>query len=58
MWVFYSSDGYSTGLPLDYLSANKILLAYGINDVTLPPERVFHSNWSPRAGMATSGANG
>ena len=39
--VFYSSDGYSTGLPLDYLSANKILLAYGINDVTLPPERGF-----------------
>jgi DMSO/TMAO reductase YedYZ molybdopterin-dependent catalytic subunit len=39
--VFYSSDGYSTGLPLDYLSENKILLAYGINDVTLPPERGF-----------------
>ena len=39
--VFHSSDGYSTGLPLDYLSANKILLAYGINDVTLPPERGF-----------------
>jgi hypothetical protein len=39
--VFYSSDGYSTGLSLDYLSANKILLAYGINDVTLPPERGF-----------------
>jgi hypothetical protein len=39
--VFYSSDGYSTGLPLDYLSTNKILLAYGINDVTLPHERGF-----------------
>ena len=39
--VFYSSDGYSTGLPLDYLSVNKILLAYGINDVTLPHERGF-----------------
>lgn len=39
--VFYSSDGYSTGLPLEYLSANNILLAYGINDVTLPPERGF-----------------
>ncbi len=39
--VFYSSDGYSTGLPLDYLSVNKILLAYGINDVTLPRERGF-----------------
>ncbi len=39
--VFYSSDGYSTGLSLDYLVANNILLAYGINDVTLPPERGF-----------------
>jgi DMSO/TMAO reductase YedYZ molybdopterin-dependent catalytic subunit len=39
--VFYSADGYSTGLPLEYLSANNILLAYGINDVTLPNERGF-----------------
>jgi DMSO/TMAO reductase YedYZ molybdopterin-dependent catalytic subunit len=39
--VFYSSDGYSTGLPLDYLQENQILLAYGINDVTLPADRGF-----------------
>jgi len=39
--VFYSADGYSTGLPLDYLRDNQILLAYGINDVTLPDERGF-----------------
>jgi DMSO/TMAO reductase YedYZ molybdopterin-dependent catalytic subunit len=39
--VFYSADGYSTGLPLDYLQENQILLAYGINDVTLPAERGF-----------------
>jgi len=39
--VFYSADGYSTGLPLDYLRDNQILLAYGINDVTLPAERGF-----------------
>ncbi len=39
--VFYSSDGYSTGLPLDYLNVNKILMAYGINDVTLPHDRGF-----------------
>lgn len=39
--VFYSSDGYSTGLPLDYIRSNNILMAYGINDVTLPPERGF-----------------
>jgi DMSO/TMAO reductase YedYZ molybdopterin-dependent catalytic subunit len=39
--VFYSSDGYSTGLPLYYLQDNRIMLAYGINDLTLPPERGF-----------------
>lgn len=39
--VFHSADGYSTGLPLDYLRENQILLAYGINDVTLPAERGF-----------------
>jgi DMSO/TMAO reductase YedYZ molybdopterin-dependent catalytic subunit len=39
--VFHSIDGYSTGLPLDYLRENQILLAYGINDVTLPDERGF-----------------
>ncbi len=39
--VFHSQDGYSTGLDLDYLRDNDILLAYGINDLTLPPERGF-----------------
>ncbi len=39
--VFHSSDGYSTGLPLDYIRSKRLLLAYGINDVTLPPERGF-----------------
>ncbi len=39
--VFYTADNYSTGLPLDYLRDNNILMAYGINDVTLPPERGF-----------------
>jgi DMSO/TMAO reductase YedYZ molybdopterin-dependent catalytic subunit len=39
--VFHSSDGYSTGLPLDFLRDKQILMAYGINDVTLPPERGF-----------------
>ncbi|VVB65274.1 Sulfoxide reductase catalytic subunit YedY [uncultured archaeon] len=39
--VFYSADGYSTGLPLDFLQRNETLMAYGINDVTLPPERGF-----------------
>jgi len=39
--VFHTAEGYSTGLPLDYLRDNAILMAYGLNDVTLPPERGF-----------------
>ncbi|AKB25721.1 Sulfite oxidase-like enzyme [Methanosarcina sp. MTP4] len=39
--IFYSADGYSTALELDYLLENDIILAYGLNDVTLPPERGF-----------------
>jgi DMSO/TMAO reductase YedYZ molybdopterin-dependent catalytic subunit len=39
--VFYSSDGYSTGLPLSYIKEKNVLMAYGINDVTLPAERGF-----------------
>ena len=39
--MFYSSDGYSTGMPLEYLENESIIMAYGINDVTLPAERGF-----------------
>ncbi|MCJ7443964.1 MAG: molybdopterin-dependent oxidoreductase [Methanotrichaceae archaeon] len=39
--IFRSADGYSTGLPLDYIRDKRILMAYGINDITLPPERGF-----------------
>ena len=39
--VFRCSDGYTTGLPLSYLRGNQTLIAYGINDVTLPPEHGF-----------------
>jgi DMSO/TMAO reductase YedYZ molybdopterin-dependent catalytic subunit len=39
--IFYAVDGYSTALPLDYLENREILLAYKMNDVTLPPERGF-----------------
>jgi DMSO/TMAO reductase YedYZ molybdopterin-dependent catalytic subunit len=39
--VFRSADGYSTGLPLNYIEDAQILMAYGINDITLPPERGF-----------------
>jgi DMSO/TMAO reductase YedYZ molybdopterin-dependent catalytic subunit len=39
--IFYSADGYSTSLNKDYLLENDIILAYKLNDVTLPPERGF-----------------
>jgi DMSO/TMAO reductase YedYZ molybdopterin-dependent catalytic subunit len=39
--LFTSADGYSTSLPLDYIQRNNILMAYGINDVTLPQDRGF-----------------
>ena len=39
--LFTSADGYSTSLPLDYIRQNNILMAYGINDVTLPSDRGF-----------------
>ena len=39
--IFYASDGYSTSFPLDYLNNNHILMAYKMNNVTIPPERGF-----------------
>lgn len=33
--IFYSYDGYSTSLPLDYIVDNDILLGYKINGITL-----------------------
>jgi len=39
--IFYAYDGYSTSLPLDYIKNQKIILAYKMNGVVLPPERGF-----------------
>lgn len=39
--IFYAYDGYSTSFPLDYIQNNNILLAYKMNNATLPPERGF-----------------
>lgn len=39
--VFYAADGYSTSIPLSYFLDNDILMAYGMNNVTLPAERGF-----------------
>jgi DMSO/TMAO reductase YedYZ molybdopterin-dependent catalytic subunit len=39
--IFHGSDEYTTSLPLDYIQKNKILLAYKMNDVVIPPEKGF-----------------
>jgi DMSO/TMAO reductase YedYZ molybdopterin-dependent catalytic subunit len=39
--IFYAYDGYSTSLPLDYIIDNNIMIAYKMNNVTLPPERGY-----------------
>jgi len=39
--IFYSADGYFTSLDKDYMLETMIILAYRINDVALPPDRVF-----------------
>ena len=39
--IFYAYDGYSTSLPLDYILENHIMIAYKMNNVTLPPERGY-----------------
>jgi DMSO/TMAO reductase YedYZ molybdopterin-dependent catalytic subunit len=39
--IFHAYDGYTTSLPLDFITDNDILMAYKINEVTLPPERGF-----------------
>ncbi|MDD1659639.1 MAG: molybdopterin-dependent oxidoreductase [Methanomicrobiales archaeon] len=39
--IFTAADGYTSSLPLDYLVENDILLAYRLNNVTLPAERGF-----------------
>jgi DMSO/TMAO reductase YedYZ molybdopterin-dependent catalytic subunit len=39
--IFYASDGYSTALPLDYITSHNIIIAYKMNGLTIPPERGF-----------------
>jgi DMSO/TMAO reductase YedYZ molybdopterin-dependent catalytic subunit len=39
--IFYAYDGYSTSLPLNYLTAKNIIIANKMNGLTLPPERGF-----------------
>jgi DMSO/TMAO reductase YedYZ molybdopterin-dependent catalytic subunit len=39
--IFYAYDGYSTSLPIEYIIDKNIIMAYKINNVTIPPERGF-----------------
>ena len=39
--IFHAEDGYTTSFPIDYFYDNNIIMAYKMNDVTLPPERGF-----------------
>ena len=49
--IFHAYDGYTTSLPRDYITNRSILLAFKMNNVTLPPERgwpfqlVAESKW-------------
>ncbi len=39
--IFYCADEYSTSLDIEYLRDNDIILAYKLNDITLPADRGF-----------------
>lgn len=39
--IFHAEDGYTTNLPIDYIRENELILAYKINEVTLPDENGF-----------------
>jgi DMSO/TMAO reductase YedYZ molybdopterin-dependent catalytic subunit len=39
--IFHAYDGYTTSFPIEYVMDNDIIMAYRVNDITLPPERGF-----------------
>jgi len=39
--IFEAYDGYTTSLPIEYITDNSIIVAYKMNEVVLPPERGF-----------------
>ena len=39
--IFHAYDGFTTSFPIDYIIDNNIMLAYRMNNVTMPPERGF-----------------
>ncbi len=39
--IFHAYDGYSTSFPIEYITQRNIMMAFKMNEVTLPPERGF-----------------
>jgi DMSO/TMAO reductase YedYZ molybdopterin-dependent catalytic subunit len=39
--IFHAYDGYTTSFPIEYITNNNILMAYKMNDITIPPERGY-----------------
>ena len=39
--IFHAEDGYTTSLSIDYIIENNLLIAYKMNNLTLPAERGF-----------------
>jgi DMSO/TMAO reductase YedYZ molybdopterin-dependent catalytic subunit len=39
--IFHAYDGYTTSLSIDYIIENNIMIAFKMNNVTLPPQRGF-----------------
>lgn len=39
--IFYATDGYTTSFPLSYIMDNDIIIAYKMNNVTLPAANGF-----------------
>jgi DMSO/TMAO reductase YedYZ molybdopterin-dependent catalytic subunit len=39
--IFHAYDGYTTSFPIEYVMDSDIIIAYKMNNVTLPPERGF-----------------
>ncbi len=39
--IFHAYDGYTTSFPIDYIMDNDIIMAYRMNNITLPAERGY-----------------
>jgi DMSO/TMAO reductase YedYZ molybdopterin-dependent catalytic subunit len=39
--IFHAQDGYTTSFPIEYFQNKDIIMAYSMNNVTIPPERGY-----------------